>query len=103
MITNYKLNLKYSLTWLLTGFVFLLISIFPDILINLSALMHIQEPVNAIFLVVIFFLLVITFTLTIALSKKSDAIKDLVQEIGILELSIEEIKAQDNINGNQSP
>jgi len=93
MITSSKLNLKYSLTWVFVSFIFLLISIFPKVLIRISALLYIKEPVNAIFLIVIFFLLVISFNLTLALSKKSDAIKDLIQEMGMLELSIEELKS----------
>ncbi|WP_032122316.1 DUF2304 domain-containing protein [Clostridium amazonitimonense] len=94
MIMSYKLQLRYSLVWVLASLTFILFSIFPKILTNISKLLHIEEPVNTIFLLVIFFLLVINFTLTLTISKKSSTIKDLVQEVGILKLRFEELSKE---------
>lgn len=93
MILDYKLNLKYSLTWISSSIVLILLSLFPSILSTISKILHIKEMVNALYLVTLFFLLVITFSLSLALSKKSEAIKDLVQEVGFLKLQIEELKS----------
>lgn len=98
MIIGSRLELKYSLTWLLSSIIFILLSIFPKILFKVSVLFNIKEPVNAIFLLVIFFLLIITFTLTVTLSKKSNTIKSLVQEVGILKLIVKENTKEEKIN-----
>jgi len=89
MINKRKLQLKYALTWILTSFVFILISIFPSLLFNLSKILHIFNPVNALFLIIIFFLMIIVFTLSVAISKSSLKVKDLTQEVGILKNYIE--------------
>lgn len=89
MVRNYKLDLRYSLTWIVSAILFILLAIFPGMIKGIARMLGIKEPVNALFLVVIFFLLLITLTLTIALSKKSNSIKNLVQEVGILKLKVE--------------
>ncbi|WP_029452405.1 DUF2304 domain-containing protein [Clostridium algidicarnis] len=100
MITNYKMDLRHSLVWVLSSLVFILMSIFPGTLISVSRLLHIEEPVNTIFLLVIFFLLLVTFTLTLTISKRSNSIKDLVQEVAILKLKIEELSKESEKNNS---
>lgn len=100
MTKNFKLELRYSLTWILFSLILTLISIFPGILTKISTMLNIKEPVNTIFLLVIFFLLIITFSLTLSLSKKYVTIKDLVQEIGLLNLKLDKLK--DTIDKNHS-
>ncbi|MBU3197502.1 DUF2304 domain-containing protein [Clostridium algidicarnis] len=101
MITNYKMDLRHSLVWVLSSLVFIVMSIFPSILVSVSRLIHIEEPVNTIFLLVIFFLLLVTFTLTLTISKRSNSIKDLVQEVAILKLKVEELSKKDNERDNE--
>ncbi|MCX8131250.1 MAG: DUF2304 domain-containing protein [Clostridia bacterium] len=91
MVRNKRLELKYALTWMLTSFSFIILSVFPEVLYFVSAVLHIELPVNTLFLSVIFFLLVIVFTLTIALSRNANRVKTLTQEIGILKLKIEKL------------
>lgn len=94
MITNYKMDLRHSLVWVLSSLVFILMSIFPNILTSISRVLHIEEPVNTIFLLVIFFLLLVTFTLTLTISKRSNSIKNLVQEVAILKLKVDELSKE---------
>lgn len=94
MITNYKMDLRHSLVWVLSSLVFILMSIFPNILTSISRVLHIEEPVNTIFLLVIFFLLLVTFTLTLTISKRSNSIKNLVQEVAILKLKVDELSTE---------
>ena len=94
MITNYKMDLRHSLVWVLSSLVFILMSIFPNILTSISRVLHIEEPVNTIFLLVIFFLLLVTFTLTLTISKRSNSIKNLVQEVAILKLKVDELSIE---------
>jgi len=92
MVRTKKLELKYALTWILTSLSFVLLSIFPEILFFIARLMHVELPVNALYLCVIFLLLMIVFTLTVAVSRQALRIKTLVQEIGLLKETIERMK-----------
>lgn len=79
-----KLELKYALLWLFTGIALFLIVIEPAIMVYLSKLVGIEVPSNAIFIIAIFFLLLISIALTIALSSNSKRVKLLAQEVAIL-------------------
>ena len=92
MVRTKKLELKYALTWILTSLSFVLLSIFPEILYFIAAVMDIELPVNALYLCVIFLLLMIVFTLTVAVSRQALRIKTLVQEIGLLKETLERMK-----------
>ena len=89
MINKEKLELKYALTWLFSSLGLIIIAVFPQILDWVSVILHILSPVNALFLIVIFFLLVLIFTLTVAISKSKKQIIAISQEVGILKEKIE--------------
>lgn len=90
----YKLELKYALIWMFTISASLILAIFPKILNYFSVLLYIKEPVNALFLLGIIFILVIIYSLTSALSKASNNIKDLTQELGLIKEDIESLKKE---------
>jgi len=92
MIKNKKIELKYTLTWLLTAVTFIVLSIFPEALVLLSQLLNIQEPVNTLFLSIIFFMLLIIFTLTLALSRNASRVKTITQEIGIIKMELSRLE-----------
>lgn len=85
MIKKEKLQLNYSLLWLFSGIFFVLLSLFPQILYKISNILNIKEPVNALFLIIVFFLILILFSFTIIISKMKRQILNLSQEIGIIE------------------
>ncbi|NPV91969.1 MAG: DUF2304 domain-containing protein [Firmicutes bacterium] len=84
MISRGRMDLKYSLTWLFSGIAFLTLSIFPKLLDALSRLLHIQSPVNTLFLVIIFCLLLIVLTLTVAFSRMKKQVIAVTQELALL-------------------
>lgn len=88
MVKKTKLQLSYSILWLFTGISFIFLSLFPSILENTSKLFQIKEPVNALFLFMIFFLITIIFTLTIVISKLKTQITSVSQELGLLKEEI---------------
>lgn len=92
MIKKKKLDSKYALTWIMTSIVFIILCIFPRLLNIISELCSIKEPVNALFLLILFLILNLTFTLSIALSQSLHRIKILTQEIGIIKLEVEDLK-----------
>lgn len=96
MLRRDKLNLKYTLVWLLTAFVMLLFSIFPEIAFSISALIGIIEPVNAVFLFAIMFILLILFISTIIFTRTSARIRKLSQDVALLENRLREVEEQSN-------
>lgn len=92
MITRYKLDLKYALLWLLLSVISLSLAIFPSILYYIADLLSIETPTNALFLLSILLVLAIIFSLTIALSRASNKIKELSQELGILKYELESLR-----------
>lgn len=85
MLRRDKLNLKYTLVWLLTCFIMLFFSIFPEVAFAISALIGIVDPVNAIFLFATIFILLILFTFTIIITRISARVKKLTQDVALLE------------------
>lgn len=90
MVRTKKLELKYALTWILTSLSFVIMSVFPETVFFVAKLLSIELPVNALFLCVIFLLLLMVFALTVAVSRQASRIKKLVQEIGLLEAEMRE-------------
>ncbi len=91
MLRNRKIELKYTLTWLFAGLCLIAVAIFPGLLRLISNLLNIVEPVNTLFLFIIFFLLLILFTLTIAISRNAIRVKTLTQEIGMLKMELDKL------------
>ena len=91
-IRQKKLELEYTLTWLILMFVLFIFVLFPGLQNWLSYLMGIAVPVNMIFFLGFCFALIIMFRLTKAVSKMSVENKRLTQRIALLEKTIEEKK-----------
>lgn len=102
MITKNKLELKYALLWLFLGIILFLMVFIPDSVLVIAELLRIDTPTNALFLFGILILLAITFSLTVALSRATNKIKDLAQEVGIIKYEFEKIKFKEKENNNES-
>lgn len=87
-IAKGRLKLRYSLLWLFMSLVVVFFSIYPEPLFQLSAFLGFEKPSNFLLLCGIFFLLIICISLSAIVSKQEDKIKNLVQELAILENKI---------------
>lgn len=92
LIANGVLQLKYSILWLVIGMVFTIMAIFPKILDVISEALGVVTPVNALFLIGYIFLIALIFSLTMAVSKYSDKVRELVQQIALLKKEIEKVR-----------
>ncbi|MDR2591011.1 MAG: DUF2304 domain-containing protein [Oscillospiraceae bacterium] len=86
LLRRQKLELKYCLVWLIAIVGVAVFCIFPTLLHNLSTLLGIDVPVNALFIVCIAFLTCICISLTLVVSSLSDKLRKLTQYIAINEL-----------------
>ena len=105
MIGKRQLELKYALAWLLVGVGILVLDLFPNLMIGISNLLGIVQPINMLFFVGFCFALCIIFGLTVAISKMSVRIKELAQEIAIYKKQNEDehnikMDKKNNENGN---
>ncbi|WP_294378991.1 DUF2304 domain-containing protein [uncultured Clostridium sp.] len=80
-----QLQVMDAFFWIVFSFVLMVIGVFPGIAIFLAEIVGIQSPVNFVYLVVIFLLLLRTFMLTIRVSFLEEKVKNLVEEIAIRE------------------
>ena len=83
MIRRKKLELRYALVWLLVGAGILVLDCFPSLISWLSKQLGIASPVNMLFFLGFCFSLIIIFVLTMAMSKMSNRIKQLAQELAL--------------------
>jgi len=84
------LSLKYSLLWLFSGVIMLILAIFPSIMDWLINFIGIASVTNGLFTISIFMILIILMSLTAILSKMKEQNKKLVQEYALLEKRVRE-------------
>ena len=92
LLRKKKLALRYTLLWMLSGLVMLLVTIFPQILEGLTRLLGIQLLSNALFAILFFCVLMILISLSSIISKQNEYIKRLVQKTALLEKRLRELE-----------
>ena len=90
-----KLNIKYSIVWLLWAILTLVMAIFPETFYQFSRFVGITLPVNGVFLIMIGLLYGLTFYVYIMISKHNDEIIQLTYEIAALKKELKELKNKD--------
>lgn len=90
-----KLSYRYTLFWLFFSLIVIVISLFPQIIMVISKLVHIETPVNALFLMAIVGIIIIMFFMTIGYSKHTEKITKLIQTNALLERRIRELEKND--------
>ncbi len=82
-IRKAQIQIADSLFWVFLSIVFVIMGTFPQVVYFLTRLMGFQAPVNLIFLVMIFILLLKVFSSSIKISQLENKLDSLVQEIAI--------------------
>ena len=90
LLKKKRLELKYTLLWLLCGCVMLLLGLFPNTLTKVSQLLGVYSPTNALFAIVSVSLIFLCLSLTIIVSKQKTEIKRLAQSMAILDKRLRE-------------
>lgn len=79
-----RIPVKYSLVWMLSSLIILLIAIIPNVFIKLSKLLGFVTMSNLVIAMFIFILLIISLTLTVIVSGQRKKITLLIQEVSML-------------------
>lgn len=80
-----KLQIEYAIFWILCALMFVVIAIFPGIVVWISQQLGMMSPVNVVYIVIIAILLLKVFMMTIELSQLENKVKELVQKIALEE------------------
>lgn len=94
-IRNSKLQIEYSIYWLLFAGVVILLSLFPELTVLGANLLGIYSSTNFVFLVILFALILKIFYMTIEISNLEYKIKELSQKIAIDEYKKEKEAGSD--------
>jgi len=94
LVRRKNLKEKYSLLWLLTAVILLILSVSRDMLNRLGVLMGIYYSPSAFFLLAFFFLMLITLQFSVVISKLSERNKILTQEVALLKLRLGELESE---------
>lgn len=92
LLKKKRLFLKYALLWLACGAGVALLLLFPQLLNIIAMFMGVAFPVNALFVIGIFAIIIIVLSLTSIVSRQEEKIRRLAQQIAFLEKRLREIE-----------
>lgn len=84
-IQKKELQLKYALIWIFVDLLMMIAVWVPGFLMAISNLLGVYSVTNMLFFLGIMFVLAIVFSLTVALSRASDRIRKLSQQVALNE------------------
>ena len=92
LIRQHRLKEEYSLLWLIFTVFFIIFSVWRNGLELISDLIGIAYPPAALFLILIMALFVIMIEFSLIISKQSERIKSIGQNIGLMKQEINELR-----------
>jgi len=94
LLKKKRLSLKYTLLWIFSGIVMLVIVIFPEAFIYLVHSIGIIDYTNGLYSIALFLILIILMSITAIVSKLNEKNKKLIQYCALLEKRIRDLEAQ---------
>lgn len=93
LLLKYKeISLKYTLLWLLSGVIMVILVAFPSALECISHALGFQSNMNGLMVMGVAFIIMIIMSLTSIVSKQSRKIRNLIQYTAMLEKRIRDIE-----------
>lgn len=90
-----KLNLKYTLLWLFSAFVLLVVTIFPQTIYLISNMLGIKTPINSAIVLASMFIIMILIMLTSIVSRLNKSLRVLIQEVALLEKKVRDLSSKE--------
>src|SRR5512143_4214571 len=97
LVRKKSLKEKYSLIWLFTAFVLLLLSVFRGLMDKLATMVGIYYSPSAFFLLAFVFLMVIMVQFSVVISRLSERNKLLAQDLALMKLRLEALEKKENV------
>jgi hypothetical protein len=101
LVRRRRLQERYSLLWLLTGLVIVLLAAWPDALDLLARMTGIATPVNALFATAGAFIVVVLLHFSTVISRLSQENTRLAQHVGLLSERLRRV--EDRHTGTEVP
>ena len=92
LLKKKRLDLRYSLLWIFSGILMLILAVFPGILSALARAVGIYVHTNALFALILFCLILILMSLTSIVSVLNEKLKKLTQDNALLEKRLRELE-----------
>lgn len=92
LIHNKKLREEFSLLWLFLGIILLILSVWRNSLEIIAVMLGIAYAPAALFLILIIVIISILIHFSLLITKLTDYVKNLVQEVGLLKMEVDEMK-----------
>lgn len=93
LLRRRQLREKYAALWLLLGLGMLVLVVFPGLLTGIADLVGVTVPVNLLFFIALLTLLAVAVHLSWELSRVEEETRTLAEEIAILRLEVEDLRA----------
>lgn len=100
MIRKNKIDLRYSLIWIIVIGCVVVLDLWPGLLGTLARAMGIEVPINMLFFLGFCFSLIIIFGLSRNVSDLSEKVKKLTQELALVKEEIDQEK-KDLVHNNK--
>ena len=82
-IRQSKMKIEHTIFWILFDVILIIIGVFPQIVYLVSGWIGFQSPVNMVFLMIIFVLIVKNFLTTLEISHLENKLDSLTQQLAI--------------------
>lgn len=94
LVRKNKLQERYSLLWILMSLILILLSSTPAIINTFAKWLDIKNPPSLLFLFGMVYLIIYSLNTTTVVSKQSDKIIRLTQEVALLSKKIDGVDAE---------
>ena len=94
LVRRRRLSEQYSLLWLGTAIVMLVIGLWRDLLHSLAALLNIHHPPNLLFLLATLFLLFIQLYFSTVITRLTRESKEAAQQIALLRYELSQLRGE---------
>lgn len=94
LVRRRKLREEYSWLWLLTGTLLICLVVWYDLLVGVTALVGAVTPTSTLFFFAIIFLILVCIQFSIRISKLTNQVKNLGQELAILKAEKERTRIE---------
>jgi len=88
LVRRRKLREEYSWLWLLTGIIIIILALCQGFLLKITHLLGVILPTSTLFFCAIIFIVLLCLQFSVRISKLTDQVKNLVQEMTILKAKI---------------
>lgn len=101
LVRRRRLREEYSLLWLATAIVMLVVGVWRDLLHSLADLVNIEYPPNLLFLLAALFLLFIQLYFSTVITKLTQENKEIAQQLALLRYEVGHLRGE-GIDGDDN-